>query len=764
MTDRSVKRTVMDDATLQGSDACRDLSAKFDTWVTSLFERTVGTNDDVALVALGGYGRRELAPHSDLDLLLVYRGKSEPETANGLWYPIWDEGIKLGHAVRTVADTIALATTDIATASALLSTRVLAGNQDLADELITHTEALWTNKSRQLLGLLGEANHERHRVCGDVAYDLEPDLKDGRGGLRDIHALNWAYQALERPSDELRAQLRVHNEALLRARVALHRTTATPSNRLTLQDQDEVAAQLGEQDADMLMAIIAASARAVAWMSDEFWFDYESTPPPSKFRRPQRAHWLDGDFELDHGRVCAVAGARPDELSILKAARLAASPNRRLSPSTLEWLQPAPPLPEPWPQSARELFVELLATGRDAIPVIESLDQRGLWLRLIPEWAPNSSKPQRNAYHHFTVDRHLLEAVAVAQGLAEQVTRPDLLLMGALLHDIGKGYPGDHAIVGIDLARSVAHRMGFSEDDISVLAFLVEHHLLLADTATRRDLEDPTTIRTVAAHAGDPARLQLLAALTEADSIATGTAAWSTWKSGLVYSLADRVQHVLTGGDIEDVTIGETIRPASLDLLEMARSQGLAMEAHEDSFTIVSSDEVGLFHRVAGVLALNGLDIVDATVHTIEHLAIEEFRVSSAFSGDIAWSKVERDMHRALTGRFALEPRLAERARTYRRRVTSARTIEPRVKILADESEDATVIEVYGPDSVGLLFRITRALADLDCNILKAKISTMGNDVIDAFYVRGRAGAKITEAADHNEIRSALTHAMLAAL
>lgn len=339
MTDRSVKRTVMDDATLQGpSDACRDLSAKFDTWVTSLFERTVGTNDDAALVALGG----QWAPRTCASLRsrpsAGVPGKSEPETANGLWYPIWDEGIKLGHAVRTVADTIALATTDIATASALLSTRVLAGNQDLADELITHTEALWTNKSRQLLGLWGEANHERHRVCGDVAYDLEPDLKDGRGGLRDIHAVNWAYQALERPSDELRAQSACECTT---KRCCECGCAAASYDCDALQPTDasrprwSCCNSLGEQDADMLMAIIAASARAVAWMSDEFWFDYESTPPPSKFRRPQRAHWLDGDFELDHGHWCRRSGpgARPDELSILKAARLAASPNRRLSPS-----------------------------------------------------------------------------------------------------------------------------------------------------------------------------------------------------------------------------------------------------------------------------------------------------------------------------------------------------------------------------------------------------------------------------------------------
>src|SRR6202042_2786640 len=202
---------------------------------------------------------------------------------------------------------------------------------------------------------------------------------------------------------------------------------------------------------------------------------------------------------------------------------------------------------DPWLQETRAAFVELLGLGRPAIDKIESLDQHGLFVRLIPEWTAVRNKPQRNAYHTYTVDRHLLEAAALAADLTDRVDRPDLLLVGALLHDIGKGYPGDHTQVGMDLVRTMTTRMGFAPDDVEILVDLVRHHLLLPDTATRRDLDDPTTIARVARAAGNRVTLHLLAALTEADSRATGPSAWGAWKAGLVADLVERTDRVLQG-------------------------------------------------------------------------------------------------------------------------------------------------------------------------------------------------------------------------
>jgi [protein-PII] uridylyltransferase len=304
--------------------------------------------------------------------------------------------------------------------------------------------------------------------------------------------------------------------------------------------------------------------------------------------------------------------------------------------------------------------------------------------------------------------------------------------------------------------------MGFSEPDVDTVRLMIEHHLLLPDVATRRDLDDSATILMVAARVETTERLRLLAALAEADSIATGPSAWSPWKAGLLAKLAERTAFVTDGGDVDEVIASSPATKAQLELVERGASGSRpAIDAHDDRLTIVCADRPGLFSRIAGVLALNGLDVLEASAHTSGTLAIEEFRVVSAFGNEIPWSKVEHDLERALLGRIALEPRLAERARSYQRRRSTGRSLEPNVRVLEHEASDgATVVEVVGPDSVGLLYGLTRALADLDLDILRAKIATMGTDVVDSFYVRDRSGAAITDADDGAEIRTALLHVL----
>ena len=290
---------------------------------------------------------------------------------------------------------------------------------------------------------------------------------------------------------------------------------------------------------------------------------------------------------------------------------------------------------------------------------------------------------------------------------------------------------------------------------------MVGLHLLLPDEATRRDLDDPVTIRTTVARVETVERLELLAALTEADSIATGPSAWGRWKAGLVDKLVARARYVLDGGDVADVIAPQPATHRELDL--MARglaTRELVVDGDGDRLVIVCPDRPGLFSRVAGVLALNGLSVLDASVATVEGLMVDEFRVEWAFGDSIPWTKVERDLRRALVGRFALEPRLAERARSYRRPRISAHAFEPNVRVLDDASDDATVIEVFGSDDVGLLFRLARALTDLDLDIRRAKVSTIGAEVVDAFYVNDAFGNKLDKPDDLVEIRSALLHVL----
>ncbi len=758
------RSSVLDNPDLRGRPFVDAYTRLVDTWIVELYDELFGERSGVALVATGGHGRGELAPQSDLDLLLLHDGSIDLGTAQRLWYPMWDAKLKVGHSVRTVAETLALASDDLPTATSLLSVRRLAGDASLATDLAVDSAAQWRKQSKRVLASLMETVTSRHETTGEVAAALEPDLKEGRGGLRDVHALSWILAAapdLDIPRPE---SLAGEYDTLLNARVELHRVTGRAGDVLQLHDQDGVADRLGIENADVLMTEVATAARRIAWASDEAWFVVRGSLSGGMFKRSPRRQDLGHGVELCGERVHLAEGAVTDELSVLTVAVAAARHRARIGRTTLVTLQSAPPLPEPWPPAARALFVELLRCGPAAISVIETLDLNDLWLPMVPEWEPNRSRPQRNAYHRFTVDRHSWECVALAAGLTDRVTRPDLLVMGALLHDIGKGYPGQHSIVGMDLGAAVMRRMGYQPDDIDTVVLMIEQHLLLPDVATRRDLDDATTILLVAARVETTERLRLLAALAEADSIATGPSAWSPWKAGLLATLVERVAFVTDGGDVEQVITAGPATLAQLELVERGAAGGRpAIDAHDDRLTLVCSDRPGLFSRIAGVLALNGLDVLEASAHTSGDLAIEEFRVVSAFGGEIHWSKVERDLERALLGRIALEPRLAERARSYHRRRNTGRGLEPNVRVLENEASDgSTVVEVVGPDGVGLLYALTRALADLDLDILRAKIATMGSDVVDSFYVRDRSGAPITDADDGAEIRTALLHVLKA--
>ena len=423
--------------------------------------------------------------------------------------------------------------------------------------------------------------------------------------------------------------------------------------------------------------------------------------------------------------------------------------------------------PDPWPAGARDELVALLLEGRRAIPALEAVDQAGLLVKILPEWAAVRSLPQRNAYHRFTVDRHLWEATANAAQLADRVGRPDLLVVGTLLHDLGKGRPGDHTDVGVALAEVIGPRLGFPPEDVAVIVALVRHHLLLPDVATRRDLADPGTIRLVADAVGTPLALELLHALTEADSLATGPSAWGSWKAELVGELVDRVAHVLGGGAVHDVTW--RIFPGD-DVLELMAAGVTAVRPERDRLLTVAPDRPGLFSRVAGVISLHGLDVLSAEAHSDEvsatddsgrplAMAANEFRLAMPKHG-IRWERVVADLERALAGQLAIEARLIDRARTYRRkRALAADVAPPSVEIDNHVSSNATVIEVRAPDRIGILYRITKALGELDLDIRHAKVQTLGDEVVDTFYVRS-GSAKVLDPFHIAEIERAVLHAV----
>jgi [protein-PII] uridylyltransferase len=748
-------------ASLGGLQLCRALSDVTDTWLQQVFAEAIADvkkSDDIVLLAVGGYGRQELAPQSDLDVLLIHKSvKSISDVASRIWYPVWDAGLKLGHAVRTPKETLQLCETDLDTATSLVTARVIAGNAALGAEVIGGATNSWRKRGRGWLVELHTRTVQRYASNGEVAFLLEPNLKEGFGGLRDIHALQWAIEAgLDLSVDDI-VRLEKCNEVLLNVRVALHRHAGRATEILRLEDQRPVSALAGYSSDDELMAELSEVGRQVAWIADEAWARLD--PPSNSSPIPQSlapgVQLLDGEVHLAHDVNIA-----EDPTLLLRVATAAARLGARVHRESLDRLgEMLPVWPDPWPVGASDDLVALLLEGEAAIPVLESLDQRNLLVRVLPEWEPVRSKPQRNAFHRFTVDRHLWQTAANSASLVGRVARPDLLVISALFHDIGKGYPGDHTDVGVDMFQIIGPRMGLSENDVDIVVSLIRHHLLLADTATRRDLSDDATITMVAESLKSTVVLDLLHALTESDSLATGPSAWSDWKAELVTLLVERTRHVLGGGDVQEV-VWRLFPDATV--LELMAAGELAIRTQPDRVTVVSPDRPGTFSRVAGALALHNLDVLGAEAHSDEQgMAASEFRVSSPY-GDIDWTPIVDSLERALTGRLALDSRLADRAANTRpRRATSAvAPAAPTVRFDDAASSNATFIEVRAPDMVGVLHRITRAIADLGLDIRHARVLTLGNEVVDAFYVRESNGERITDPEYKSEISRAILHAL----
>ncbi len=758
----AARARVVQDHALQGTAFCGALSNAVDSWLINLYEDKVGNEASVALVAVGGYGRAELAPHSDLDVVLVHdRGEEISEIASNLWYPLWDEGAKLGHSVRTVVEASELVRTDLDTATSLLSVRYLAGDSGLSDRLAHEARTVWQNQVRIWLPKLEESAAERHARAGEVAFMLEPSLKDGRGGLRDVHTLRWTSLAGRGQGSLEETGLMKSHEVILRARVELHRQSGRSSDLLLLEEQDAVADALNYSDADSMMADVAASGRLIAWHTDEVLTQMIDGLVRRKPRLRRRPVVVGGPgVTVKNGRVFLEPDASVTAEAVLRVAAAAAHHDARLAPATIDRFQEAVlRVPDPWPAELRTLMVDLLRAGHRAIPVIETLDQLGLFVPFVPEWAPTRSRPQRNAYHRFTVDRHLWEAAAEAAELVHEVDRPDLLLIGALLHDIGKGYPGDHTEVGIELISVIATRMGFDPPDVAILCKMCEHHLLLPDVATRRDLDDDDTIRAVAQAAGSVAVLRLLRALTEADSIATGPSAWSTWKAGLVNDLASRVEYVLEGGDV-----GRLARDVPTEeQRQKMRSGTTSITGEGEVLTVIATDRPGLFSRVAGAVTLGGLEVLQAAACAEFGMALVTVRVQPVFDDEIDWDVVCVSVKRAVNGRVALAARIDERIRTYRRQMSATaplRIVETKVTFDNETSSAATVMEVSSPNGIGLLYYVTRALSQLDLNIGTAKVQTLGEDVVDSFYLRDGEGNKVEDPEMLAEIERAMHHAM----
>ena len=707
-----------------------------------------------ALATLAGTAKRELCPFSDIDVVLLHSDGAAETTvarvASACWYPLWDAGWKLSpltHCAKTLQTALRR---DLETATSFLTVRHIGGETGVTEQARIRSLRSWTDNGEKWVGALAASVAERHRRHGEVAFLLEPELKEGIGGLRDIHAIDWMIAAgidgLEAFLEVPRSTLDEHLRTLLDVRTALHAATGRAGDRLLLQDQLATAQRFDISDDD-LMRRVSSAGREVQWVAERFWERWATRG--RRGGKPKR-FTLGAHVEMIGDRVRDRTDTKLDAVSLLRLGAIAAHSDATIASETLERLvADVEPLSGPWPEDARQHFVSLLGAGQSAIRVLEALDRFRLLERVLPEWSAVRCKPQRNAYHRYTVDRHLCEAAVQAAALVRRVHRPDLLLVGALLHDIGKGFPGDHTVVGMELVRDIGTRMGYPADDVSVLVSMVEHHLTVPETATRRDLSDPATIEMMARAVGRIEVLELLAALTEADSRATGPSAWSEWKGGLIQQLVRNTRaHML----------GESPAP-SLDafpaaehhrLLDQIRSDGRMRFVPGTATCVVAApDRTGLLATVAGALAAHGVEVLSAKGWSSDDgVAVEEFRIERRLGGDPPWVRIEADLRSALAGEIDLHERLTERARAYAgaaRRVSAAPAAPAEVLVDQRASAHAMLIEVRAPDSVGVLYRVATTIASLGLDIRAALVQTLGHEVVDVFYVCDSDGRRLSE-------------------
>jgi [protein-PII] uridylyltransferase len=783
------RRALLAAAPWRGGDLARALADQVDSWIVEDAEvLPVGW----AVAAAAGYERSEICPGSDVDVVLLHPDGADDAlvraVAQQLWYPLWDSGIALSAATHSARSALQLGGSELATATSLLRLRPVAGDAALVLGVARDARRQWAERAEHWLRMLGASVAERHERAGEVAFLLEPDLKEGRGGLRDVHALAWARQtghrsvagADEQPIADLIGPARL----LLDVRVELHRTTGRRSDRLALQEQDAVAAALGIGDADELMRSVSQAARTIAWSSDRFWARVLGRLGPTRRRSLLRRRPDATPTPVTHRPLAAGVAVRirpsgdevvitddaplDDPTLILRTAAAAAGADLPLARSTLKRLAAGAVGPgDPWTATARNDLVALLGSGPPALAVFEALDRYGLLTRILPEWDQVRARPQRNPLHRYTVDWHLCQAALRANDLVRKVTRPDLLLVGCWLHDIGKGFPGDHVVVGAAIVERIARRMGFDRADVETLVALEQHHLLLPTVATRRDISDPRTIESVVEVVRDPETLALLRALSAAERLATGPAAGNDSKRLLLDQLTHATAAVLAGAPAP----AADRRPSSDDLalVHEARRSGTArLRAAADRVTIAAPDRTGLFALVAGVLSLHGLEVVSGEVRTTDDgVALDRFQVAARFGGDPDWGRIAADVQAAYTGQLDLAERLARRERSWdrQRRSEGARPAQPEVFVDPDGSASATVVEVRAPDGPGVLHRLAGALSEAGFDIRAARVTTLGHDVVDVFYVvrpdpDGGPGRRLTDRASLDAVRRTLLDAL----
>ena len=816
---------------LSGRDLLRQHTQLIDACLAQWFAGCPETKEGVALVAVGGYGRGELFPFSDIDLMVLYAPEAQ-ERLNGIseavFYPLWDAGLEVGHAMRTLQACLADAGKDFLFQVALLDARLVAGSVSLFAEMENSFRAqLVEGRRHRFFEEMETLRAERHRRYGIHGYLLEPHIKEGRGGFRDFQAMLWTARVvfgldglsgLEEAgllTAKEREGLEQARETLIRIRNQLHYLSSRKNDQLFFEHQEELAKAFGYRtgggflDVEHFMREVYRHLQTIAVATDLF-FEHAgevlAAGPEEAGRR------LEPAIALRRGQVLLAApellAAKPQLLMriFLQAGRTGRPIHHRTRKAISGHLH----LIDDRLRRSRRLaksFLEILTSCTEPLPVLTAMLETGLLTAYLPEFRPVESLAQHDIYHLYTVDRHLLQTVAELERLREEepmaaeVAAPQVLALAALLHDIGKGGGKGHAEKGAVLARTIGLRLGFSEEEADTLAFLIRHHLFLMETALRRDLEDEPFLIRCARKIGDAYRLTMLYLLTVADARATGPAAWNDWKAALLLELYLRLAHLLEDSDLQhpDARQGvewmrEQVRrllpgedqrlpelpedyllsfspPTVVRHLELSAGlngrQALIVPADCGeywSLLIMARNRTGLLARICGTLALHNLEVAAAQIFTWPNdTAVDIIHVRPALDHgyrDQNWGRLEQDLNLVLANRLALAHRLVHKRRLPLPGARGhLRSAQPKVVIDNTAADHFTVIEVHAENRSGLLYDISTTLAELAIDIHRARIATLAEQSVDAFYVRDGGGRKIADPGLLEEIRQSLLHA-----
>ncbi len=774
-----------------GDDVCVALTAALDAGLAGL---GADLGSGVAVVALGGYGRGEQCLGSDVDVMLLHTTTDPEPFTRQVLYPLWDADLKVGHSVRTVAENQDQAAGDFESLTSLLSARLVVGDPNLYDEFEQMLTALI--RTRPLASALAAAERERRQT--DPYPSMTTDVKAGRGGLRTHHGFWWERRRAEMiglPVDEISPQENQARRNLLRIRNALHAAAGRAEDRF-LVDLREPAAQWLGSDVMTLATEFTAAMNVGDRLADRRWPDLhaEADPMLSFGRRV---------FGAVKSRFSTNREDHPEDRPLAIAVKAASRPEGAfLTREEATLIETSPPTP--WTDSDRDDFIRLLAAGARGRTVFGQLRALGWVEREMPEWSVVATAPQLAPFHDHPVGTHLWRTVDEIEALVEDPGEPgrvaaalgstEELLLSAFLHDIGKARGGNHSEVGAEVAAVMLRRMGFGAATSGVVVDCIRHHLLLSETATRRDPADLDVINEVADLVGDVRRLDVLYLLTIADLRATGTSMWNEWRSTLIRGLYHRVREAIGAGGAQPITLNvaavATVAPHGVALRQIEEHVAAMPRGYLDSTSpgdvlwhmklldelagpaviasrpddpshvaVAGADRSGFLLAVIRAFTANGIGIFEARLRTREDgLTLDTFRVATDRTGQAVpedrWSKVRTALLATLAGDKDLRPEIRERVATYRKESGGETSVRVRVEARF------TVVEVRAPDRIGLLNDIVTVLHGDGLDVHLANIDTMGGEARDTFHVRRIGGIPVRDQAELDSLRDRLEDAL----